>query len=78
MYISKSITQIIIHLLKLFRYSNVLYEECWSQYLVDAKAILTGLSWLNCHLWAMVINKNNSVVPVLDYFIDNKKDIIIH
>ena len=69
MYISRCVSQIVLHLLKSFRHCHVLYAECWSQHLVDAKAVLTGLSWLNCDLWSMIVNKNNSVVPVLDYFI---------
>ena len=53
MYVSRCVSQTMLGLLKSFRATHVLHGEVLSQHLMNAKCILTGLSWLNYDVWKM-------------------------
>jgi hypothetical protein len=69
--VSRAVSQIILSLLKLFRTSHVLRGHCFAQHLVDAQAILAGLTWLNVDLSVLVAGDSTSsqyASPTMSYF----------
>ena len=69
--ISRASSQIILSLLKVFRMSHVLHGHCFAQHLVDAQAVLAGLTWLNVKLSSLIGGTGLSpqyMSPAINYF----------